>query len=84
MRQTSLLLLIATLLIGTRPSAAQDRRRPNNGKGPPRPDVVEPNKGERIAWYGTLDAARAEAKRTGKPILLVSGAPHCGTTPGVW
>ena len=84
MRQTSLLFLVAALLIGTQPSAAQDRRRPNNGKGPPRPELVEPNKGERIAWYGTLEAARAEAKRTGKPILLVSAAPHCGTTPGVW
>jgi hypothetical protein len=84
MPQISLLLLIATLLIGAPPSSAQDRSRPNNGKGPPRPSLVEPHEGERIAWYGTLDAARAEAKRTGKPILLVSGAPHCGTTPGVW
>ncbi|MCP4191531.1 MAG: hypothetical protein GY768_12975 [Planctomycetaceae bacterium] len=38
----------------------------------------------RIAWYGTLATARAEAVRTDRPILLVSAAPHCLGVPGVW
>ena len=37
-----------------------------------------------IAWYGTLTSALAEAKRTGKPILLVSAAPHCHSISGIW
>jgi len=68
----------------TLPAAAQGRDRPNNGAGPPRPELVKPDIGNRIAWYGTLQAARAEAKRTGRAILFVSAAPHCGGTPGVW
>jgi len=43
-------------------------------------DLVEP----RVAWYGTLDAGLAEAKRSGRPILLISGAPQCLGVPGIW
>jgi len=83
-RSTRLLILALVLLPAAGPATAQDLGRPNNGKGPPHPGLVKPAEGNRIAWYGTLEAARAEAKRTGKPMLFVSGAPHCGTTPGVW
>lgn len=38
----------------------------------------------RIAWYGQLSDGLAEAERTGRPILLVSGAPQCHGVPGVW
>ncbi|MDA1053745.1 MAG: hypothetical protein O3C40_25130 [Planctomycetota bacterium] len=38
----------------------------------------------RIAWYGQLKDGLAEAQRTGRPILLVSGAPQCHGVPGVW
>ncbi|MDG2382147.1 MAG: hypothetical protein P8N76_10775 [Pirellulaceae bacterium] len=38
----------------------------------------------RIAWYGTWAAARAEAARSNRPILLVSAAPHCLGVPGTW
>lgn len=38
----------------------------------------------RIAWYGTLEGGRAAAKATDRPILLISGAPHCQLVPGVW
>jgi len=38
----------------------------------------------RIAWYGQLAVGLAEAQRTGRPILLVSGAPQCHGVPGVW
>ena len=41
-------------------------------------------KTENIAWYGTWKGGMAEAQRTGKPILLVSGAPQCHNVPGVW
>jgi hypothetical protein len=26
----------------------------------------------------------AEAQRTGRPILIISGAPQCHNVPGVW
>lgn len=38
----------------------------------------------KIAWYGTLQSGLAEAERSGRPILLVSGAPQCHGVPGVW
>ena len=37
-----------------------------------------------IAWFGTWKQGAAEAKRTGKPILLMSAAPQCHNVPGVW
>ena len=51
---------------------------------PPRPGVVQPPKGERIAWFGTWEGAKAEARRTNRPLLLVSAAPQCHDVPGVW
>lgn len=38
----------------------------------------------RIAWYGTLSSGLAVAQETGRPILLVAGAPQCHGVPGVW
>jgi hypothetical protein len=38
----------------------------------------------KIAWFGTWQGGLAEARRTGRPILLVSGAPQCHNVPGVW
>ena len=52
--------------------------------GPPRPGLVEPARGERIAWFGTWTGGLAEAARTGRPILLVSAAPHCHGVSGIW
>ena len=43
-------------------------------------DAVRP----RIAWYGTLASGLAEAERSGRPILLVSGAPQCLGVSGIW
>lgn len=37
-----------------------------------------------IQWIGTLDAGLAEARRTNRPILLVSAAPHCHEVSGIW
>ena len=37
-----------------------------------------------IQWVPTLDGGLREAARTGRPILLVSAAPHCAGVSGVW
>jgi hypothetical protein len=37
-----------------------------------------------IQWYATLERGLAEAKRTNKPILFVTGAPHCSGVSGMW
>ena len=37
-----------------------------------------------VQWYATLSRGLAEAKRTGKPILFVSAAPHCAGVSGMW
>lgn len=37
-----------------------------------------------IQWFATLTDGLAEAKRTGKPLLFLSAAPHCGGIPGMW
>lgn len=38
----------------------------------------------RIAWFGRLTDGLAEAKRSHRPILLVSAAPQCVGVPGMW
>ena len=52
--------------------------------GPPKPGTVTPPEGDRIAWYGTWEAAKSESARTKKPILLVAAAPHCHNISGLW
>ena len=37
-----------------------------------------------VHWYSTLESGLAAAKATGRPILFLSAAPHCGGVPGVW
>lgn len=37
-----------------------------------------------IQWFATWQSGLQEARRTGKPILLVSGAPHCAGVSGIW
>ena len=66
---------------------AQERPgRPERRSGPPHPEVTVDWSAleQRIAWFGTMDRARAAARKTGRPILLVSGAPACRAVPGVW
>ncbi len=38
----------------------------------------------KIAWYSTLESGLAEAKRSQRPILLISAAPQCLGVPGTW
>ena len=78
-----------TVLLGmTWAQVAQAQRRtgPDQREGPPHPEVTVDwtNVEERIAWFGTLERALAAAKRTKRPILFISGAPHCQFIPGVW
>jgi hypothetical protein len=37
-----------------------------------------------IVWMGTLKEGIREAKRTNRPILLLSAAPHCHNVSGIW
>jgi len=37
-----------------------------------------------IGWIPTWQQGLAEARQTGKPILLMAGAPACGGVPGIW
>jgi hypothetical protein len=61
-------------------------------KGPPkkkdRLPVDQQSKGDAprggIQWFPTWETGLAEAQRTGKPILLVSAAPHCAGVSGIW
>lgn len=43
-----------------------------------------PGPDAKIQWFGTWEAAAAEAKRTGRPILLTAAAPQCKGTSGIW
>lgn len=38
----------------------------------------------RIQWFGTLDEALAEAKRTNRPLLMTAAAPSCRGIAGKW
>ena len=48
----------------------------------PQPDDPKTTGG--IQWYSTLDSGKAAAKETGRPILFLSAAPHCGGVSGAW
>ncbi|MFO0969214.1 MAG: hypothetical protein U0793_26970 [Gemmataceae bacterium] len=37
-----------------------------------------------IQWYATWESGLKEAGRSGKPIFLVSAAPHCAGVSGTW
>jgi Spy/CpxP family protein refolding chaperone len=62
------------------------------GRGPGRPgrppeDDVQAKKTEAaagIAWFATWESGAREARRTARPILLVSAAPHCAGVSGIW
>lgn len=45
-------------------------------------DVADPPSA--IAWYGTWKDGAKAARESGKPILLVSAAPHCHNVSGIW
>ncbi len=61
---------------------------PREREAPPRPperDEVQANPSSAgIQWYATWESGLREARRTGRPILLVSAAPHCAGVSGCW
>lgn len=81
-----LLLLVNTNLsvppLGLLPGDSLDDPKGTPKKAPAVAEKFQHPKG--IAWIGTWDTARAEAKRTGKAILLLSAAPQCRGIPGIW
>ena len=74
--------LTLSSLIFCAPAFAQ--RAPRGGGPEARTAAATTSDGAIIQWFATLDRGLAEAKRTGKPILLVSGAPHCAGVSGMW
>jgi hypothetical protein len=57
-------------------------QRPEGGAG--KPAAAAETSAAGIQWFATLDRGLAEAQRTGKPILFLSAAPHCGGISGIW
>ena len=53
---------------------------PSYGGSLPASQRVEPG----IAWFGVLQDGLAQARQTGKPILLITAAPQCSGVPGMW
>jgi hypothetical protein len=71
---------------GGRPQ--RDGKRPgeddNKGDRPPVEEDGTARSQGGIQWFATLERGLAEARRTGKPILFLSAAPHCGGISGIW
>ncbi len=79
-----LLVLSATLAVLTTSGPASAQIAPPTGASyggsVPASKKVVPG----IVWYGVLKDGLAEAKRTGKPILLITAAVQCRGVPGMW
>lgn len=76
---------------GRQPGGSEEGAPPEDGQ-PPRPPH-EPEEGPAvnagpatggIQWFATLKRGLADARRSGRPILFVAAAPHCGGVPGIW
>ena len=72
MKIITLFLAITSLAYGQGP-------RPENIGSSPQP-IGEAG----IAWYTTWDSAKAEAKRSQRPIFFMSAAAECGNISGVF
>ncbi len=64
----AILVLIGQVFVGAHPTPTDDSDSLPSG----------------IVWYGVLADGIAEAKATGKPIMLLSAAPQCAGVPGMW
>jgi hypothetical protein len=70
--------------------AAEKPRRPEGASRPEQPKGEQPAQGEAranqvgIQWFATWEGGLRAAEQTGRPILLVSAAPHCSGVPGIW
>ena len=77
----------ATLAQALSASNSTGRSAKNSAQGGgPETKTTSPATGKdpAIQWYATLERGLAEAKRTNKPILFVTGAPHCSGVSGMW
>ena len=54
------------------------------GKGGGAPFIRGKAPASGIQWFATWDSGKLEAARSGKPILLISGAPHTAGVSGCW
>lgn len=70
----TLLIPLAIVFATSLPASAQSKK----------PAKAASTKPAKIAWYGTWKQGLAEAKRTDRPILLISAAPHCRNISGMW
>ena len=70
------MLALAVPALCQQPTAAQE----TVGK----PSAAAVPKAAGIAWFGQWTEGLKEAKKTGRPILLVSAAPHCRGVSGIW
>lgn len=72
---------------GGPPRGGPDRPRPetpDKPAQPERPDKEQSKNAPGIQWYATWESGLREAQSTGRPILLVSAAPHCAGVSGTW
>ena len=65
--------LVTLLFLGASATAEPDEAK---ASAPERPAQIQ--------WFGNWKQAKAEAARTGRPILLTAAAPQCGGVPGMW
>jgi hypothetical protein len=56
---------------------------PAKGKDAPKGDEAKASP-VGIQWFATWASGQRAAEQTGRPILLVSAAPHCSGVPGIW
>jgi hypothetical protein len=80
---TTAILALAVALADSASAQRPDRDR-GRRDGRPKMLVIDPVEGERVAWFSTLESGLAEARRTQKPIFLISARPNCRNVPGAW
>ena len=78
-----LALLFCMLPAGAQPPGPGPLGPPGQGP-PPLSNEVPQTEGPRVNFYGSWDQAMIVARRTDRPIFLVSGAPQCHGVSGVW
>jgi hypothetical protein len=66
------------------PPDGKDKQPPPKQGDPKKPNFDEAKTTDGIQWFPTLTVGLEQAASTGRPILLVSGAPHCSGVSGVW
>lgn len=86
MKRIALVLIIFSAVVAVG-AASLLRRGHRPPMGPPPwadRDETMPRVLKGIQWFATWESGLREAQRTGWPILLVSGAPHCAGVSGIW